>query len=86
MTTQAIIIYVTCANTSEAETIASALVEKRLIACANILPPCAAVYRWEGKIEKGSEVAMILKTRAAIFEDVRKAICALHSYENAPVS
>lgn len=81
MATNAIIIYATCADTAEAEKIATDLVEKQLIACANILPPHTAIHRWEGKIEKGAEVAMILKTRAVLFEDVRAAILAHHSYE-----
>ncbi len=75
-----IMIYMT-APEGEAEKISEALVEKRLVACANILAPHKAVYRWGGKVERGEERAVIFKTRAELFEKVREDICALHSYE-----
>jgi periplasmic divalent cation tolerance protein len=76
-----IIIYVTCASQTEAEKIAGDLVEKRLVACANIMSAHTAVYEWNGELEKLSEVSMILKTRGELFEKVRERICKLHSYE-----
>jgi periplasmic divalent cation tolerance protein len=76
-----IFIYMTCASNDEARKIASALVEKRLVACANIFPPHHSIYQWKGKVESGEEVAVIMKTRAEMFENVKKAVLALHSYE-----
>lgn len=76
-----IVIYVTCAGKEEAETISRALLEERLIACANIMAEHSSLYRWEGKFENSVEVAMILKTRESLFEQVRQKICALHSYD-----
>lgn len=81
MTTGYIFIYMTCPTTEEAEKIASALLERRLIACANIMTPHTALYRWKGQTERGQEVAVIMKTRAALFEEVKEAILGLHSYE-----
>lgn len=75
------LIYVTCESQTEAERIAGGLLEKQLIACANIMAPHTAVYMWEGKAEKSGETAMILKTRTELFEAVREAVCALHSYD-----
>lgn len=79
--TNAIIIYVTCEDQEEAQRIASALLEKNLIACANIFAPHTAVYRWEGKVEAEAETAMILKTRDALFDAVKEEILKLHSYD-----
>ena len=76
-----IVIYVTCANGAEAEKISAALLDEKLIACANVLAPHTAHYSWKGKREKGSEVAIIMKTRADLFEKVRATILTLHSYE-----
>jgi len=76
-----IVIYVTCADSEEAQKIAGLLLEKDLIACANILQPHMAIYKWEGAVESGQEQAMILKTRADLFDEVEQAICAVHSYE-----
>jgi periplasmic divalent cation tolerance protein len=77
----ALFLYVTFASAQEAETIARALLERRLVACANIFPAHTSLYRWEGKIESASETAAIFKTRADLFDRVEAAVQALHSYE-----
>lgn len=56
-------IYITCADESEAETVGSMLVERRLVACVNILPGMKSIYWWQGKLERGKEVVLIAKTR-----------------------
>jgi periplasmic divalent cation tolerance protein len=76
-----IIIYMTAPTDGEAHKIAEALVEQGLVACANIFPAHASVYRWQGKVERGQEVAVILKTTAERFTAVEAAIIALHSYD-----
>ena len=76
----AIMIYMTC-PVAEARPIARALLERRLIACANIMPPHESLYWWQGKIDNGSESAVVMKTRPELFEKARAAICELHSYD-----
>ena len=76
-----IIIYVTCSDQDEAGCIAEALLERGLIACANIMAPHKAVYRWEGKTEHSDETAMILKTKNAHFDAVKDVIASMHSYD-----
>jgi periplasmic divalent cation tolerance protein len=39
-----------------------------------------SLYWWEGAIERGEEVVMIVKTRAVLAEAVREAVRQLHSY------
>ena len=77
---QAVMIYTTHPSLAEAERIGKAVLEKRLAACVNILPGMISHYWWEGTIERGEEVVMIIKTRAALAEDVRAAVKALHPY------
>ncbi|MBM3569238.1 MAG: divalent-cation tolerance protein CutA [Alphaproteobacteria bacterium] len=72
--------YVTCASRDEALRIGRALVEERLAACVNIVDGMTALYRWQGKIEQGSEAILILKTRAAQVSALTARIKALHSY------
>ncbi len=74
-------IYITAANQREAKKIAGELVRRRLAACVNILGPIRSVYRWEGKICDGREVAMLVKTRAALADKVTSRVKALHSYD-----
>ena len=60
---------------------ARAIVEERLAACVNLLPPMESVYRWEGAIEQETERQVIIKTSkdrvVALWERVRE----LHPYD-----
>jgi periplasmic divalent cation tolerance protein len=77
---RAVFVYTTYPSIVEAEQAGRALVERRLCACVNILPGMVSLYRWEGKIDRGEEAVMIVKTRAALAESVRAAVKAMHSY------
>jgi periplasmic divalent cation tolerance protein len=61
--------------------IAHALVERKLAACVNILAECASVYRWKDRLETATEVPLLIKTRAVIYEEVEAVIKSLHPYE-----
>lgn len=61
--------------------LASALVEARLAACANVLAPCTSVYRWQAEIETANEVPVLLKTTVARYAELEAAIRARHPYE-----
>ena len=76
-----ILVLTTAGSDQEARNIATALVERQLAACVNIIPRIASVYRWQGKIEEADEWLLIVKTTPAAFERVRDAIKELHSYE-----
>ena len=75
------IVVMVTAPEKEASGLARALVEERLVACANLLPGLRSVYWWKGKIEDEPEVLCIMKTRSALFEALRNRVRALHSYE-----
>jgi len=77
---RAVFVYTTYPSLVEAERIGRAVLEKRLAACVNILPGMISHYWWQGAIERGEEVVMIIKTRAALAEDVRATVKALHPY------
>jgi periplasmic divalent cation tolerance protein len=75
-----VFVYTTFPSIVEAERAGRQLVERRLCACVNILPGMVSLYWWEGAIERGEEVVMIIKTRAALAEAVRAAVRQMHSY------
>ena len=75
------IVLTTAGSQDEARKIASALVERRLAACVNIVALVESVYRWQGKVENAQEWLLIIKTTAQAFSKVREAICELHSYD-----
>jgi len=74
------IVLSTCGSRKEAEKIARDLIERRLAACANIMP-VSSYYRWKGKINAGREYLIIAKTRSEVFARLKSRILALHSYE-----
>lgn len=82
MTVPAIVtVYATFADAAEADRIARILVAERLAACANILGPCRSIYRWQGAIEEGEEIAALFKTDAGQAERLIARLGELHSYD-----
>ena len=77
---RAVFVYTTYPSAVEAEKAGRALIERSLAGCVNILPGMVSLYRWEGAIERGEEVVMIIKTRASLAEPVRAAVKEMHSY------
>ena len=74
------LLYVTCTSEEEAIKIGSAVVEEKLAACANVLGRTTSIFRWEGKVQRENEVALILKTRSELVDQVTARVKALHSY------
>jgi periplasmic divalent cation tolerance protein len=75
------IILSTTGSREEAQTIARALVERKLAACVNLVGPIESVYRWQGAVETNEEFLLVIKTTAAACAGVRELIRQLHSYE-----
>src|SRR6058998_2511395 len=82
---RAVFVYTTWPSVVEAEQAGRALVERRLCTCVNILPGMISHYRWQGAIERGEEVVMIIKTRASLAERVRASVKEMHSYSTPAV-
>ena len=80
MTDEVRVVFVTAPDAETAAKIARALVEERLIACANIVPGVRLIYRWEGKVADDAEVLLVLKTRASRCEALAARVKALHPY------
>ena len=82
---RAVFVYTTWPTTVEAEAAGRTLVERRLAACVNILPGMISHYRWDGKVERGEETVMIVKTRASLASAVSDAVKDLHSYDTPAI-
>lgn len=76
-----LVVFCTASSRDEAETIARAMVEERLAACANIVPSVTSIFRWEGRIEMEAEVLIIMKTRRRQLDRLVERVKDLHSYE-----
>jgi periplasmic divalent cation tolerance protein len=77
-----IVVLITVPSAELGQKIARELVEKRLAACVNILPPMRSIYTWEGRIMEEDEILLLCKTRMELFEDrLIPAVRALHPYQ-----
>jgi len=76
-----VIIFVTTRDKEEAKAISQILLQKRLIACANIISPVTSFFHWAGKIDNGEECLMVMKSRSDLVSEVADHVKQLHSYE-----
>lgn len=75
-----IAVYTTVATPDDARRIATALVERRLAACAQITA-IDSVYAWQGAVQHEPEWRVMAKTTAAQYAAVEAAIRGLHPYD-----
>jgi periplasmic divalent cation tolerance protein len=75
------IVLVTAPDLKTARRMARAALEARLIACANIVPKIESHYWWRGKIERGAEVLLFLKTTASRLAKLEKLVLSQHPYD-----
>lgn len=70
-----------CPDIATARAIAAALLDARLVACANIGAEVESHYLWNNARQHETEIQLWLKTRADLIEPVSKTICGLHPYD-----
>jgi periplasmic divalent cation tolerance protein len=63
------------------EKIGRNLVEKRLVACAQILGPIQSIYRWKGTLENADEWLLLMKSKASLYPAIEEEIRRQHPYE-----
>lgn len=71
----------TCPDTASADRIAGVLIEARLAACVNLLPGMQSVYRWQGGVERATEVLLLIKSSDTRRDAVVARIAELHPYD-----
>lgn len=71
----------TAAGMEDATKLAEVLVERRLVACANLVPGVTSVYRWEGRVQREAEVLLLLKATRSVLGRLEAAIGELHTYD-----
>lgn len=79
--TEMLVVITTFANETDAARVSNALVDERLIACANLLPGARSLYRWEGAVADQAEVVVLMKTRKQDWTALLSRLHELHPYE-----
>ena len=67
-------------DSESAFNLARQVVQLRLAACANVLPAVTSFYRWQGRDEQASEHPVLLKSTAARYAELERAIRERHPY------
>lgn len=75
------LVVTTVASGPDAERLIGALLEQRLVACGNIVPGVASIYRWEGEVQREAELIVLLKTTRSRVDEVLEAAARLHPYD-----
>jgi len=75
-----IAVFTTVDRAETAQLMARTLVERRLVACAQI-SAVESTYMWDGQLQQESEYRLMLKTIPARYAQVADAIRALHPYD-----
>lgn len=72
-------------DAESARAAAAALLDERLIACANILGSIESHFVWEGARASGTEAGVLFKTTAERLEDVVERLGDLHPYDTPAI-
>lgn len=76
-----LLVITTVGSDEEAAELGRSLVEKKLVACVNVVGPVRSFYTWKGQLQDDSERLLFMKTRADRFNELELAVRELHPYE-----
>ena len=80
-----LLISTTFESRADAGTMATILLEKRLIACAQISGPVSSSYWWQGKIVSSEEYLLVMKSDESLYSELEQVIRESHPYETAEI-
>ena len=72
--------YITTPNKKEAKQIAQKLLDKKLIACANVISNVNSYFVWKNKVQNSKEIIICGKTTSKNQTKIIKAVKSIHSY------
>jgi periplasmic divalent cation tolerance protein len=75
------VVLVTAPDLKNARMLAKAALQARLIVCANLVSRIESHYWWRGKIESGTEILLVLKTRKSKLAALENLILSRHPYD-----
>ena len=75
-----LVAFSTVKKKSDAERIAKYLVDKRIVACVNVIKIENSFYRYKGKTEIESEYLLIMKLSKKNFDRLDREIKHIHPY------
>ena len=83
--TDTIIVVTTFEDKEEALSLGRHLLEKRLIACAQVSGAIDSQYWWQGHVEQAQEYRLEMKSSRSLWENLEKEIQKKHPYETPEI-
>jgi uncharacterized protein involved in tolerance to divalent cations len=78
---EVILVCINFPNRESARRIGTALIEKQLAACVNIIPEVESIYQWKGEVKTEIEVMAIVKTTASRYKQLEAYVLENHPYD-----
>src|SRR5258705_4264809 len=75
------LVLVTAPDLKTARKLAKACLDSHAAACVNIIPRLESHYWWQGKIEQGKELVLLIKTTRERLRDLEQRVLANHPYD-----
>lgn len=76
-----IVVLITAVDKKQATKIARALVQRKLVACVNVIDRVASMFWWKGSVDKAVEVLLLAKSTRAKLPRITALVKSMHSYE-----
>jgi len=76
-----IVVMVTVDSQEQAKRISDVLLDRKLVACANVVEDIQSFYWWKGKVERSREILLLMKSRSELLEEIVRLVKENHSYE-----
>ena len=74
-------IIITTTTTENAPILLRSMLERRLVACGNILPSVRSLYWWNGALQEEEESFLFMETTEDHAEQAKLSLEAFHPYE-----
>ena len=75
------VVLVTAPDLKTARKLAQAILTARVAACVNFIPRIESHYWWQGRLESGRELLLIIKTTKRRLAALENAVLANHPYD-----
>jgi periplasmic divalent cation tolerance protein len=82
----AALIWTTFADEASAAEVAAAMLDERLVACANLHPELRSLFFWRGERGEALECGVLFKTRTDLLERASARLAELHPYDTPAIS
>lgn len=79
------LIWCSFADRDSARAVANELLDRKLIACANILSGMESIFEWNGERGEDKEIGVLFKTNSSLLEEAIECLDEIHPYDTPAI-